>query len=133
MDDKIITVDELVRMFVAISYIHEQRIFKFIDIYKYIERCYQYEDDSYRDRILFPDLISEAGEVVDELVKDETLSYVYPDGDYGMYRINNKIDILELAKLDNDYLADMIQIFFDILGGMPYMVTLKLSRPKRKV
>ena len=132
MDDKTITVDELVRMFVAISFLHEQRIFKFIDIYEYIKRCYRYEDSFYRDEVVFLDLINEAGDTIDELIKDETISYVYPDGDNGMYFINNKINIVELSKLDEDYIKDMENIFFDILGGMTYMVTLKLSKTKGK-
>ena len=104
------------------------------DIYEYIERCYENEDNSYHDEVLFPDLINEAGDVVDELIEDKTLSYIYPNGDFAMYYINNETNFIELSKLDKDYVDDMKNVFYDIIGGMPYMVTLKLSRPsKRKV
>ena len=35
-EERIISVNELIKMFVTMSYLQEQRIFKFSDIYKYI-------------------------------------------------------------------------------------------------
>jgi hypothetical protein len=132
MDNKKISVDELVRMFVANSYLNEQRIFKFSDIYKYIERCYELDDDSYHNEVLFPYLIHEAEETIEDMLNNEVISYVYPEGNYGMYRVNNKIDFLELAKLDKEYLEDMRNVFLDINGGKAFAMVLKTSKPRRK-
>ena len=133
MDDKTITVDELIRMFVAMSFFQGQRIFQFSDIYQYIERCFRNESSEYRSKIFFPNLINEAGDTIEELRKDNTISYVYPKGEYGMYCINNKIDFLELSRMDKKFIDDMIKVFYDIIGGEPYMMTLKLSRPPKRI
>ena len=132
MEKKEITVKELVKMFVAMSYLNEQRIFSFYKLYRYIENCYQIEDDLYHLEVFFPNLINEAEEIINDMINDEVISYVYPNGEYGMCRINNKIDFLELAKLDKEYLEDMRNVFLSINGGKPYMMSLKLSKPRSK-
>ena len=132
MEERRISVDELIRMFVATSYLQEQRIIKFSDIYQYIERCHQKGKEEGCQRYNLMELIDEAQETVEDLLNDGVLSYVYPDGSCGMYRVEEKVDYMELASQDQEYVTDMVKVFLDINGGAPLYVTLVNSKSKQK-
>ena len=125
------SVKELIKMFVTISYFQEVRIFKFHDIYNYIFNCYFHSSGEYQEEIKFEDLFGEAFEVIEELINDETLSYVYSDGTGGLYRVNNTNEFFEITNYPEDYIKDMNKVFLDILGGEPMEVTLTLSNSKK--
>ena len=125
------SVKELIKMFVTISYFQEQRIFKFSDVYDYIYNCYHRNSDEYRKNIQFSDLLDEADVAIDDLVSDGTLSYVYPDGICGLYRINKKNEFFEITNYLEDYIKDMNKVFLDIIGGEPMELKLTLSNAKK--
>ena len=104
-----VSVKELVKMFVAISYLQEQRIIKYSDIYQYIYTNYPYS------KCDFTALRDEAKETIEELVGDGTLSVIYSNDSGGIYRVNDKINFLELSKYSKDYIEDMDMAFFDII------------------
>ena len=126
-----ISVRELIKMFTATSYLQEVRLFTFSDIYKYILWCYSNSSDEYTNKLDFNELIDEAQEVIDELLKDGVISYVYEDGSCGLYRVNDKINFLEINELDEDYIKDMNDVLFNIHGGKPKELTLTLSNNKK--
>ncbi len=122
MKKREITVSELIKSFVTTSYLQEQRIFKFIDIWKYFAKCYQFSRSDYNDEISFVELVDEAERVVDDMINDGTLSFVYSSGEYGMYRIEDKIDYIEFSHHDKEYISDMVRVFLAINGGNPFGV-----------
>ena len=128
MGKRTVSVKELVEMFVAISYLQEQRIIDYSDIYDFIDDNQKYTD------VEFIDLIDEAVSTLNELVNDGILSNLYPNKEYGLYRVNDKIDFLELSKHSEDYLQYMNKIFFDIIKASEHIfaVTLTLSNTKNK-
>ena len=122
-----VSVKELVKMFVAISYLQEQRIIKYSDIYQYIYTNYPYS------KCDFTALRDEAKETIEELVGDGTLSVIYSNDSGGIYRVNDKINFLELSKYSKDYIEDMNMAFFDIIGGNEVIeFELTLSDTKNK-
>ena len=128
---RIISVSELIKMFVSTSFLQEQRIFKFSDIYHYIDRCFEKgkEEGCQTDTLI--DLIHEAEKTVEDLLNAGVISYVYPDGSWGMYHIE-KVDYKELANHDKEYVSDMVKIFLDINGGAPKYVLLATTKNKQK-
>ena len=66
-----------------------------------------------------------------DLVNEGLISYVYPDGLRGMYKVNDRINFLEIANYPKDYLRDMNKVFLDIHGGEPKKVILTLSNVKK--
>ena len=126
-----ISVKELVKMIPVVSYLQEVRLFKFGDIYDSITYCYEHSGEEYNvDKWVA--LINEAEEAIEELLEDGVISYVYQDGLCGLYRVNDKIDITEVAKLDQDYIKDMNEFLLDIHGGQPKQFILELSKSKKK-
>ena len=126
-----LNVSEFVKMFVTVSYLQEQRIFKFTDIWKYVEKCHQHCNTEFYEKTYFPELIDEVEQTIDDMLDNGILSNVYTSGGYGMYRISDKVDYTELAKQDKEYVADMVRIFLDINGGASMIV--KLSPTKSNI
>ena len=119
-----ISVRELVNMFVTISYLQEQRIIKYNDIYMYILENVKNTDAD------FGKLIHELIETIDDLINDGILSDVQPGG---VYRISDKINFLEISKYPKDYLDDMNLVFFDIIrANRNFPLSLTLSAPIKK-
>ncbi len=125
------SVRELINNFVTICYFQEVRIFRFGDIYGYIYDCYKHSSVEYCENTDIMDLIDEAQEAIEDMLNDGTLSYVYPDGAWGMYRVNDKKDFIEIARYPKDYIREMNKVFLDILGGDPQELTLTLSNKKK--
>ncbi len=131
-EKRVISVNELIKMFVASSYLQEQRIFKFSDIYQYIERCYIKGTEEGCQKDLFPYLIDEAGEAIEDMINEGIITNLYQDGSWGMYHIEDKVNYMELASHDKEYVNDMIKVFLDINGGAPLYVTLVNSKRNQK-
>ena len=127
-----ISVDELIRSFVRISYLQEQRIFKFKDIWQFIHNCYNCSYQEYHDGENYRKLIDDAEIVIEDMLNNGEISYVYPNGENGMYHIENKIDYMELTHCDKEYIKDMVKVFLCINGGNPTEVTLTPSRTNIK-
>lgn len=127
---RIVSVRELVEMFVAISYLQEVRIFKFDDICNYIRNCYNNKNIEY-DATDLDELLYEAEDTIGDLLYDDVISYVYPEACYGMYKVNDKIDFIEISKYSKEYLKDMNKVFYAIHGGEPKNVKLTLSETKK--
>ena len=126
MEIRTVSVKELVKMFVAISYLQEQRIIKYGDIYDFINDMIVYTD------VEFNDLIDEALDTLDELESDGTLSRLYPNRGPRLYRVNDKINIFEISKYPEDYLKDMNKAFFDIIDMADELSVLKLTLSNTK-
>ena len=126
MEIRTVSVKELVKMFVAISYLQEQRIIKYGDIYDFINDMIVYTD------VEFNDLIDEALDTLDELERDGTISKLYSNKGYRDYRVNDKVNILEISKYPKDYLKDMNIAFFDIINAADELSTLKLTLSNKK-
>ncbi len=125
-------VNEFINTYVTISYLQEQRIFKLTNILKYIERCCLYDNIKEYKNVSLEELINETKEVITDMINDGIISYVYNNGQYGMYRINDKVDYMALTKQDKDYVADMIRVFLDINGGAAKYVSLTPSKTNIK-
>ena len=110
-EKRVVSVNELIRKFVTISYLQEQRIFDFSSIYKFIDKWCEYCADNNLEREFFPNLIDEAQRTIENLLNEEIISFVYPDGSCGMYRVLDKVDFMELANYDKEYISDMVKIF----------------------
>lgn len=131
MEEKEISVKELVKMIPVVGYLQEVRLFTFGSIYNYITYCYKHSGEEYSEE-KWVALINEAEEAIEELLNDGIISYVYPEGLCGLYRVNDKIDLLEVSKLNQDYLKDMTDVLLDIHGGEPKLFTLTLSGSRKK-
>ena len=131
-EKRAISVSELIKMFVITSYLQEQRIFKFSDIYQYMDRCYISGKEEGCQKDLLPSLVDEAQETIEDLLSEGIISNVYPDGAWGMYRVEDKVNYKELANQDKEYVCDMVKIFLDINGGAPLYVILVNSKNKAK-
>ena len=81
---------------------------------------------------MLPYLIDEAQEVIEDMLSEGIISYVYQDGSWGMYHIEDKVNYKELANHDEKYVSDMVKVFLDINGGAPLYVTLVNSKRNQK-
>ena len=126
-----VSIRNFIKMFVTISYLQEQRFFKFEDIWKYVKRCYECSDEKYCKNISFEELIDEAEKIIADMLQDGTISYVYPDGSWGMYHVNDKVSFIDIIDNSKEYLEDMKKVFLDIHGGEPLLLTLSESNIKK--
>ena len=110
-----VSVNEFIKSFVTTSYLQEQRIFKIFDIWNYLLKCCQF---NYSDEESFMELINETEALLENMVSDRILSYVYSD--YGMFRIEDKIDVMGYASHNKEYIEDMVKAFLAITGGLPF-------------
>ena len=128
-----VSVKELIEMFVAISYFQEARVFKSVEIWDYLNRCYKAGSEEYREKISFNDLEDEFYKVIGDMIKDKTLDSIpTKTGFCILLKVNESDSFLEISEKDHDYLECMRRVFWDIKGGETEYLTLTLSDTDEK-
>ena len=128
-----VNIREFLENFVAISYFQESRLFRYSDIYEYICRCYKNGSEEYQEKVDVNDLHKESGRVLHEMVEDGTLTNLEgKSGFNALFRVNDKIKYVNLAKYDNDYLLCMNRVFLDIHGGEKEFLALTPTNAAQK-
>ncbi len=111
--EKVITVKTFLEMFVAISYLQEQRMFSYNKLKKYFKDCYDPYDDS--ADFIYDDVKHELNTVLDDMYDEEIIDYL----DTKLCFITDKINYKEIIENNRDILPDMIEAFKYIHGGNP--------------
>ena len=119
MDELMISVKDFIEMFMAISYVQEQRIFSYRRIKKYV-RSVNWSDDT--ADFTYDDLIGELDTVFHDMLNDGIVSRVNDndddnDNENALYRISDKINYREIIGSNQDSLRDMLEVFYNICGG----------------
>ena len=133
MEEREISVRELIKGFVGLSYFREVRMFNYSMVLAYITRCYNNGSEEYQKRVNYEDLCKELDDILKEMLQDDTLTLIYKD-ERGkrLYWVNKSKNNLEVAKYDKEYIEFLGKAFMDIIGGADACITLTTSKSVKK-
>lgn len=131
-----------VNMFLAISYLQEQRVFSPQAIFRFIDEYVLVPEED----VLLWDIEEEARAAIENMINDGVLeelpyfSYKYPPSDKNsfldlsgnLYQITNMINYREIIEENKDKLYEMQKIFYEIYANDPHTISMRLSDNKQK-
>ena len=115
---KEIELDTFMKLFMAISYTHEQRYFNFAHLTGYLWQNFVAEDD----------VIDQMEDIIDQMVNDKIL--ISEEGYEDLYQISNEIDYMNIIKNNIEYLNDMKKFFMSYYNNFETSIVISNSKQK---
>lgn len=104
-ENKIIDVETFLKLFMAISYTHEQVLFNESNLRNYLWNNYLIDEES----------LSKFDDVIMQMEKEKTIKPVKDC--LSLYQISNRFDYISVIKDNHEYLKDMIKFFYQYYDG----------------
>ncbi len=98
-----ISTNQLMSMFIAVSYLQEQTIFNIESLKNYICAFAFYDDNDA--------VISQIDSIINEMLENKIISKL-PNSD-NLYRISNRVPFKEIIDTNGEYLDGMTKFFYN--------------------
>ena len=130
MEQRKIDIETAVKLFMAISYVQENRLFDYYQFRNYLFESYEASED-YINQEEILDYEDELWRIIDAYLDDGLLS-VIEEYD-GLYRVNNCINFKYIIENNYDYYQDMIEFFYRYICQLkPNMFVLPQNKMNNK-
>ena len=107
-DEKKITIEDFLYLFVAISYLHEQRYFNIDNLKEYIKKAFEFDNDV--SLALFDEINRVIDKMCNEKIVERKANYNY------LVKINDNIPYRQIVSRNSDYLNDVTNFLYAFIN-----------------